>query len=323
MTTSNQLAAVAERVVTSYLGLRPGERFLIVADTRTSSSLPVALAEQAYLLGAEPVMTVMVPRGHSGEEPPPQIAAAMLESDVVISIASKSAYHTEAKGAAQRAGVRGCFNAPSQEDGWTKGAMTADFMEIRTVAERVAERLRGARSVRVTSPAGTDLTASIEGRQPKGWLTGICRNAGEVSAYPGGEVSLPPVEGTATGKVVIERVMTDVGRIATPITLTVERGEVVGIEGGEEADALRAHIEGVANATNIGEIGIGLNPAARLNDDITESKKRLGTAHVAMGDSAGEYGGNVVSDVHLDGMVLDALIEVDGDVIVANGEVKV
>jgi leucyl aminopeptidase (aminopeptidase T) len=201
--------------------------------------------------------------------------------------------------------------------------MTADFTQIREVAERLAQRLRGARSVRVISPAGTDITASIEGREPKGWLTGICRNRGEVSAYPGGEVSLPPVEGTATGKVVVERVMTDVGRIATPITLVVERGEVVGIEGGPEADALRSHIEGVKNATNIGEIGIGLNPAARLNDDITESKKRLGTAHVAMGDSAGEYGGNVISDVHLDGMVLDAQIEVDGEVVVDRGQVKV
>jgi leucyl aminopeptidase (aminopeptidase T) len=316
-----ELEAVARRVVGTYLGLKPGELLVIVTDTRTSPSIPRALADAAASLGADPVVTVMPPRSHSGVEPPPPVAAAMHRSDVVVSVASTSMYHTETKGAAQRRGVRGCFNAPSLEDAWIEGAMTADFTEIRDRSERLAERLRGASTIRVTSPAGTDLTASIAGREPKGWLTGICRNPGEVSAYPGGEVSLPPVEGTARGIVVVEHVVTDVGLLDGPITWTVEDGAVVSIEGGTSADALRRHVEGVENAENIGEIGIGMNPRARLTADITESKKRLGTAHVAMGDSAGEYGGTVVSDVHLDGMVLDATIEVDGRDLIRRGEI--
>lgn len=316
-----ELAAVAHRVMESYLGVKRGEQVLIVADTRTSPELPVALSAQAYALGADPAIVTIAPRSHSGVEPPPPVAHAMVGSDVVISVASTSMYHTEAKGAAQRAGVRGCFNAPSREDAWIRGAMTADLGEIRVSSERLAERLRGAQAIRVTSPAGTDLTASIAGREPKGWLTGICRNPGEVSAYPGGEVSLPPVEGTATGVVVVEHVMTDLGALAHPITWRVEEGMVVAIEGGPEAARLADHVAGVENARNIGEVGIGMNPAARLTSEITESKKRLGTAHVAMGDSAGEYGGTVVSDVHLDGMVLDATVEVDGEVVVDRGTV--
>ncbi len=61
-------------------------------------------------------------------------------------------------------------------------------------------------------------------------------------------------------------------------------------------------IDGVSAATNIGELGIGLNPVARITDDITETKKRIGTAHLALGDSAGGYGGIVISTIHLDGM---------------------
>ena len=320
--TETELSTVAQRVMDRYLGVRSGERVLVICDTRTSRSIPEALAAQALALGADPVITTIAPRAHSGVEPPAAVAAAMLETDVVVSVASTSMYHTEAKGAAQRAGVRGCFNAPSREDAWTDGAMTADFVEIRERSEQLADRLRGARSMRVTSPAGTDLTASIAGREPKGWLTGICRNPGEASAYPGGEVSLPPVEGTARGRVVVERVMTDLGALSDPITWIVEDGLVTDIQGGPDAVRLVHHVEGIENAGNIGEIGIGMNPAARLTDEITESKKRLGTAHVAMGDSAGEYGGTVVCDVHLDGMVLDAVIEVDGEVVVDRGEVR-
>ncbi len=318
-----ELAAIAHRVIASYLGVKAGERVLIVTDTRTGPPLPIVLSEQALALGADPVVTLMAPRSHSGVEPPEPVAAAMLVADVVLSVASTSMYHTVAKGTAQRRGVRGCFNAPSQEDAWIRGAMTADFLKIREVSEQLADRLRGAKAIRVTSPAGTDLVASIEGREPQGWLTGVCRNRGEVSAYPGGEVSLPPVEGTARGRVVIEHVMTDLGPLSGAITWIVEQGQVVAIQGGADARRLEAHVEGVANARNIGEIGIGMNPAARLTSDITESKKKLGTAHVAMGDSAGEYGGMVVSDVHLDGMVLDAAIEVDGEIVVERGEVRV
>ena len=200
--------------------------------------------------------------------------------------------------------------------------MTADFAQIREVAERVAARLRGAGEVRVTSPAGTDVTMRIDGREPKGWLTGICRNPGEVSAYPGGEVSLPPLEGTTEGVVVIERVMTDLGALAEPLTWTVRDGLVVAIDGGAQAADLRAMIDGVEGATNIAELGIGLNPLARIGPHITEAKKRLGTAHMAIGDNAGGYGGVVESPLHLDGLILDVSIAVDGADLVRDGALQ-
>ena len=76
-------------------------------------------------------------------------------------------------------------------------------------------------------------------------------------------------------------------------------------------------------ATHVHPTSIGLNPAARITDDITESKKCLGTAHMAMGDSAGGYGGTVVSDVHLDGILMTPTIEVDGRPIAADGRILV
>jgi leucyl aminopeptidase (aminopeptidase T) len=318
-----ELEATTERVVRDYLAVRAGERFVVVTDTSTSPSIAPALMGHAGDIGAESVCVTMAPRTRSGEEPPEPVAAAMVWADVVVAAASRSCYHTKAKGAAQAAGTRGAFNAPSQEDGWVHGAMTADFLELRDTAMRLADALRGRSEVRVTSPAGTDVTMSIEGREPKGWLTGVCRNPGEVSAYPGGEVSLPPVEGTASGRIVIERVMTDIGVLSNPVTWIVRDGLVVEIRGGEEADRLRRHVEGVDNATNIGELGIGLNPNARIHQDITESKKALGTAHLAMGDSAGGYGGTVVSDVHLDGLVIRPHVEVDGRTVASGGKVIV
>jgi len=325
-TASGQLQAVvpleevARRVVADYLGLQPHEAFLLVTDDAVVPELTDAVLAAARALGADPTHARIPVRASSGEEPPEPVVGAMVAADVCLCIASRSIYHTNAKGRAQASGTRGCFNAPASLGAWTAGAMTADFREIRRTAELLADRLRGAGQIRVTSAAGTDVTVEIGDREPRGWYTGIVRRPGEISAFPGGEVSFPPVEGTSRGTIVFERVMTDLGRLDTPIRITVEDGLAVAFEGAAEAERLRELVAGVPGATNIGELGIGLNPAARISDDITESKKRVGTAHFALGDSAGGYGGTVESPLHLDGMVLDATVTVDGADVVREGE---
>ncbi len=316
---THTVATTARRVVADYLGVAAGERFAIVVDTRTDDEIPRSLARAALDLGADPVVVTIAPRARSGEEPPAPSAAAMAAADVVLCAASTSLYHTTAKAAAQRAGARGDFNAPHRADAWAAGAMTADFLAIREQAERLAALWRTTGEVRVTSPAGTDLRATVRGREPMAWLTGICRNPGEVSALPGGEVSLPPLEGTSEGIVVWERVASDLGALDGPVTIEVRGGRAVGIAGGASADRLRAIVATVRDADNIGEIGIGLNPAARIADEITEAKKALGTVHVALGDSANEYGGVVECDVHLDGLVMAPTVEFDGRPVVVDG----
>jgi len=314
-----KLDAIAARVMADYLGVRPGETVLVVVDTVTHPAIGTSLTRAAGSVGGDPVLATIAPRDHSGSEPPPAVAAAMASADVVLCAASRSLYHTRAKAEAQRAGARGVFNAPSRLEAWTIGAMTADFAAIRRQAERLADEFRRTSTVRITSPAGTDLVASIAGREPKAWLTGICRNPGEVSAYPGGEVSLPPVEGTSNGTIVWETVASDIGRIVKPVIIEVRAGRAVEVRGGREADVLRRILAEVVDADNIAEIGIGLNPAARISDEITESKKALGTVHLALGDSANEYGGLVECDVHLDGLVHRPSVHFDDRLVVDAG----
>jgi leucyl aminopeptidase (aminopeptidase T) len=319
---SGILGEVARRVVVDYLGLEPDESFVLVTDSGTSPEIADALLAVAFERGADATHVWIAQRNQSGEEPPASAAAAMAAADVCLCVAARSLYHTRAKGQAQAAGTRGCFNAPARFDAWTAGAMTADFTTIRETAERLAARLRGADHVRVTSPAGTDIVVSVGGREPRGWFSGIVRNRGEISAFPGGEVSFPPLEGTASGTIVFERVMTDLGPLEEPITVTVADGLAVDFAGGASAERLRAIVADVPGATNIAELGIGLNDLARVGDDITESKKKLGTAHFALGDNAGGYGGVVECPLHLDGMLFGVTVSIDGDDVLRDGTLK-
>lgn len=319
---SNQpgvLNQVATRAVRDYLSVRKDEQVVILVDGGTSPSIPSALVAAIVAAEAEPVVVTVTQRAFSGTELPKSVLAAVASADVVISACSRSPYHSSLKVRAQEAGVRGTLNSPPNESGWIAGAMTVDFGELRPAASALRRILTEGSRARVRNPMGTDLAMSIAGRNAVGWLCGIATESSQTVAWPGGEVSLPPVEGTAEGQVVVQVAMTDIGAVGEPLVWTVERGLCVKIDGGDEADLLRRIISGVPEATNIGELGIGINPAARLVPDITEAKKRRGTAHIALGDSANGYGGKVSCALHLDGLVPDVTVEIDDQVVVADG----
>ncbi len=115
--------------------------------------------------------------------------------------------------------------------------------------------------------------------------------------------------------------------LETPITCKVENGFVSDITGGAEARRLLKTIleaelrpfvlekegklpQGQAaiykkNARNIGELGIGLNPAATITGNMLEDEKAFHTCHFAIGEN---YDNDAPSLIHLDGVVRDPTI---------------
>jgi leucyl aminopeptidase (aminopeptidase T) len=69
----------------------------------------------------------------------------------------------------------------------------------------------------------------------------------------------------------------------------------------------------------IAELGIGTNPNACVTGHILEDEKAIGTAHLAFGTSA-SFGGDNVSNVHIDGLVRAPTIELDGRLLMRDGE---
>jgi leucyl aminopeptidase (aminopeptidase T) len=56
-----------------------------------------------------------------------------------------------------------------------------------------------------------------------------------------------------------------------------------------------------------------------VTGNVITDEKALGTAHVAFGDNTGDYGGDNVAAVHVDGIMADATIEADGRVVMNRG----
>jgi leucyl aminopeptidase (aminopeptidase T) len=259
----------------------------------------------------------MAPRSENGEEPPPPVAEALAASDVFIAPTLKSLSHTQSRKRASERGARGA-TLPGVTADMLARLMAIDFDVMGARSKAVAELLGAADTAHVTCPRGTDLTLDLTGR------SGIADD-GELTApgafgnLPCGEGFIAPVEGSVEGTLVIDGSIAEVGQVETPVALTIREGHLVeatGSDGARLMELLTAHGE---DGTNVAELGIGTNEEATLTGNILEDEKILGTAHVAFGASAA-IGGTVQVPVHLDCVVLEPTIEIDGERIAVGGE---
>ena len=124
---------------------------------------------------------------------------------------------------------------------------------------------------------------------------------------PSGEVYVAPWN--ANGVIVIDGSMGGFGMLGSPLVLTVKDRRVVAIEG-KESSRLSSILTDEASR-NVAELGIGLNPCASLIGNVLEDEKVAGTVHIAVGDNS-SFGGDVVADVHLDGIITEPTMYVDG-----------
>lgn len=309
-----KLTVVSVNILKNCLGVKAGESLLIVAD-ETKKTLADAMFQAGKVLGAEAMLAVMQAREKPGQEPPAAIAAAMASAHVVVAITQQSLTHTQARKKAVAAGARVATMPGITPEMFMAGAITADYSQVKAVTETVAGILTQGREVQIEKQ-GYVLKFSIAGRQGIA-STGVYLNPWESGNLPSGEAYIAPREGTASGQVMIDGSFAGIGKLASPMLLTIKDGRLVAAEGA--ASELLLTKLGEQDGRLLGEFGIGTNDQARITGIILEDEKVYGTIHVAFG-SNDTFGGTISAGVHLDGLVTEPNIWIDGNQIMANGK---
>lgn len=229
-----------------------------------------------------------------------------------------------------------------------------DYAELSLRCKNLGDKFKNAQSVHVTAPGGTDILVPVEGRAPLN-DDGDFSKPGSGGNIPAGEVFISPLVGNGKdsgceGTIVYDGSMTfgdGDSILATPIKCKVEHGFVTEITGGDEAKRLLKTITDAEtkslqmekkgllpagqgevyrrNARNIGELGIGLNPAAVISGNMLEDEKAFKTCHFAIGAN---YDDDAPCLIHLDGVVRNPTIVInykDGGSFTAleNGTLKI
>lgn len=327
----------AKQAVVNCLKVKSDERVVVITDHETEK-LADALVNQAKKIGAEVEKFVMEdfgPRPDDGVNAlpfPDEIRDALAETQVSFYIAQGK------KGELQsfripmlkiveekniRHGHMPGFNATIMRQG-----MGADYAKIQEISARVYDIVAAAREIRVTTPAGTDVTVSFDPAYR--WV--VCDGdikAGHWSNLPDGEVFTAPAD--ASGIVVIDGCLGDYftekyGDLSrTPLTYELKNGRCVResvkcINAALKKEFEQYTFETDENSDRIGEFAIGTNIGlTELIGNLLQDEKFPGV-HIALGSPYPDKTGAAWdSTAHNDGVMKNPTVVVDGEVIMRDG----
>lgn len=310
----------AMKAMTQCAGVKPGEQVVIACDTN-KMRLAEALAAAAYAVGGVPTIAAFTPTMAHGAQVPAPVVGACAKSDVFFLPTSWSMTHTDARIEAIKNGARGTTMCEVTEDCLCAGGILGDFEEMDALARKLGRVIAQGRTIRMTSPLGTDMTAQVADR-PVQYETGLFREPGRFAALPDSELNISPIEGTTEGVFVGDVRCMGYGVIKTePITIEVKAGNVVKVSGGPAADYLNQTLKGFDDPTayNLAEFAVGLNPMARGYATNLEGLGKLGFGHHGIGSNYA-IGGQVLAPCHIDVIYSQASLYIDDKLILDKGK---
>lgn len=289
------LRAAARRILRSYLNLQPHENLVVVTDLALEPVGRLFLAAGKDLRN-EVTLVVIGETGRNGAEPPAAAAAAMLNADVVVCPTKFSLSHTAARAAATANGARIATMPGITEEMLLEGPITANAKRLNARTTHVQERLSDAETVRIGT-SGHILEFSVRGRDARA-STGFFVLPGSWGNLPSGEAYVAPVEGSASGQLLVNGSIAVIGRVSAPVLLHFSQGILVKANGAD-GRRLRSMLGPSEEARNVAEFGVGTNDRARVTGVILQDEKAFGTIHIGLGDNAG-FGGLTKAGVHMD-----------------------
>ncbi len=302
----------------NFMELKSGEAALIVID-EDCRELGYKFKEAAEELTDEVMLIEMKTRLNDGAPLPKVVAEAMKAADVVVGVTKMSMTHTQARHDANKAGTR-VGTLPNVVPESLERCLSCDKDSLVSETDRITEILTKGKLARLTTPNGTDLTIPIDGIEAIS-STGVIKIGGKGANLLSGEAFLMPEEGKTNGVVVVDGTISQVGLMHDDyVKIKIEDGFAVSIDGGENAVKFKKILEPHGrDGLNIAELGVGTNYSAKLCGSILEDEKVGGTVHIALGNNA-SMGGNFTVGVHIDCVMINPTLEIDGKVILKEGK---
>ncbi|MFQ5693556.1 MAG: aminopeptidase [Nitrospinota bacterium] len=313
----------AHKIATVCADLKAGERVVIVTDFECARCGEI-MAAACKALGAEVVMTVMEPVEVDGAEPPEAVALAMKTAQVLFLPVTQSISHSRATHEAVKAGARALSLAGFLPEMFYEGGINADFLALQPTCDALAARLERADKAELTTPGGTNMVFDLAGR-PGNSHSCVPHTPG-FTAVPNIEANTSPAEEGCEGLIVADAAVPNyrIGPLREPIRLKVEKGRIVDIQGGDQAQFLKERFAEHQDQAvyNIAQLAFGLNPESKICDRFLEMHGAAGTAHIGIGTST-FLGGTVRAPLHFDVVMYAPTLLLDGEKVIEDGKLLI
>ncbi|MFQ6052919.1 MAG: aminopeptidase, partial [Candidatus Bathyarchaeia archaeon] len=236
-----ELGRAADLLARELFKLRPGETFIITADTESDMRVVEATARAAFSAGAKPmVIWLASPLGVGKAADPmlPQeaLVGALRGADAWVEFNNQWLLYSTAYDVAMRENerLRYLCLVGMNADMMVRCIGRINYTALGAFLEKVTDLTSAAEEVRITTPAGMDVTF-------KNAPEGRARYALGYADTPGphmlaGQIGWAIQHDTIDGKIVFDgSVVPPIGLLKEPIELTVKGGDIVKFEGGKDA----------------------------------------------------------------------------------------
>jgi len=330
-----------KKIVSGCLEVKEDEKLVIIGDHGYENRRISKIISAGYCIAAENLgikdIDVMLqePKGR-GEEAEEQVVSSLesLESGSVIILAISNrlgkishigkSFRAFVKDNSHRfASMPSLGNVSTGNIETVLNTFDIDYDQVRENCSRIRSVLDNGKELHITTDLGTDLHINIRDKKALS-VDGKYNTPGKGGNVPIGEVYTPCRGKFVEGRVVIDlssRIREGTQIVKEPITLDIEKGAITSITGGAEAKSLEKTLEWAHDNSEfpwgvrrIGELGIGLNPKAKIIGSMNIDEKVMGTAHVAIGSNHW-FGGTIYSIIHLDQVFSNPQIKVDGELL--------
>jgi leucyl aminopeptidase (aminopeptidase T) len=304
-----EYSAGARNAVTTCLRIQPDERVTLITDD-ASLQIAASIAAELDHLGCQWHAFVLEAEARRPLSAMPSAILEDMESSQV-SIFAVTVQPNELRSRMQmtdvvnRRRMRHAHMVNITGEIMTQG-MTADFAAVDRLSQAVLDKVRAATYLRATTPAGTDIHATLNPDYRWFKTSGIISTE-KWGNLPGGECFTAP--GEVNGVFVVDGVVGDFlcaryGILrANPLTIAIEGNRIKRVTSSNkelERDFWNyTHTD--ANSDRVGELAIGTNIGIeRVIGNILQDEKFPGV-HIAFGDPYGAHtGAPWKSSTHID-----------------------
>jgi aminopeptidase len=322
-----ELEPGARNAVDVCLSIKPGEHVALIAD-EPSRKVAAAIAAALDRVGAWWNGVLIADTNRPMSAAPQAVLDALEVADAGILCVQPQPGELGARMAivsvVERRGIRYAHMVGVTPQIMQEG-MRADYRLVDTLSQRLCERMKHARRLRVATPSGTSFTASFD--PSLAWVkTSGLINRRYWSNLPAGEVFTTPA--SVDGVFVCDGTAGDYfgpkyGDLrATPLTLDIAGGRL------KSAHCARKDLEQEfwdychtdEQSDRVGELAFGTNIALEDMIGVLLQDEKIPGVHIAFGDPYGSQTGAAwKSRTHIDVLTRACDVWIDGEQVIGNG----
>lgn len=314
----------ADYIIKNCLSISVGEKILIIYDESTKKIIRYFYSLLVNYLGKDNVALEKINLANKhGEEPSEALCNNMLKANKIICLTKYSLAHTKARRLANLAKI-GFLSMPDYNlDILNSKAIKADYRIILPKVEKMTNLLTNAINIQIKSEKGTNINLDVKERRGN-CCPGFIDDYYLLGSPPDIEANIAPVECASNGIIKVDGSITHerLGLLNSHMDLVISDGKIVDIKSENINDVviLKEILSECKNDDSyiLAELGVGFNPEAELCGNMLIDEGTLGNIHFGFGSNWTIGGMNNV-DFHLDFVVIEPSLYIDGNLIMESG----